>query len=176
MPAEVVYDAHYRKGRGQCGAPFAEFVAFFAAYERSAARVLDLGCGQGRDTLLAARHGHTVVGVDVSAVGLAQLDEDAAAEGLDVTGVLSDVLAYRCRRKFDVVLLDRVLHMLADDDDRRSGLELAARLTKKNGTVLIADTPNNRALIHGFFDDRSTAWTVTKRTKNFLFADHRPSR
>ena len=169
----VDYDQHYRKGRGQCGDPFPEFVAFFEGYDRPRARVLDLGCGQGRDSLMAARHGHEVVGVDLSEIGIAQMVEDAEAEGLDVTGVVSDVLKFRPRRKFDVVLLDRVLHLLLDDDERLAGLDLAARLTRKGGHVLIADVPKNRPLIHGYFHARTDAWEVAKRTKNFLFARKR---
>lgn len=166
----VDYDQRYRKGRGQCGDPFPEFVAFFEGYDRPRARMLDLGCGQGRDALLAARHGHEVVGVDLSGIGIAQMVEDAEAEGLDVTGVVSDVLEFRSRRKFDVVLLDRVLHLLLDDDERLAGLELAARLARKRAHVLIADVPKNRSLIHGYFDERPDEWVVEKRTKNFLFA------
>ncbi|MCR9166587.1 MAG: class I SAM-dependent methyltransferase [Nannocystaceae bacterium] len=163
------YDTHYRKGRGQCGDPFPEFRAFFEG-DRPRSRVLDLGCGQGRDALLAARHGHEVVGVDLSEIGISQMVEDAEAEGLEVTGIVSDVLSFRSRRKFDVVLLDRVLHLLLDDDERLAGLGLAARLTRKGGHVLIADVPKNRALIHDYFDARPGAWEVVKRTKSFLFA------
>lgn len=166
----VDYDEHYRKGRGQCGDPFPDFAAFFDRYDRPHARVLDLGCGQGRDALLAARHGHEVVGVDLSEIGIAQMVEDAEAEGLDVAGVVSDVLNFRSRRKFDVVLLDRVLHLLLDDDERIACLDRAARLTRRGGHALVADVPMNRPLIHGYFDERHEAWTVTKRTKNYLFA------
>ena len=144
MGSLVDYDKHYRKGRGQCGAPFAELVAFFERYDRPGATVLDLGCGQGRDALLAARHGHAVVGVDLSEIGILQMLEDAEAEGLDVTGVVSDVLRFRSRSKFDVVILDRVLHLLLDDGERDQCLHLAARLTRKGGHVLIADVPANR--------------------------------
>ncbi len=166
----VDYDKHYRKGRGQCGDPFEEFVAFFESYNRPRARVLDLGCGQGRDALLAARHGNQVVGVDLSEIGIGQMVGDAEAEGLDVTGIVSDLLEFRSRRKFDVVLLDRVLHLLLDDDERLAGLDLAARLVRKGGHVLIADVPKNRGLIGRYFDERGGEWSVTKRTKNFLFA------
>jgi len=163
----VDYDIHYKKGRGQCGSPFPAVEAALQAMP-APGRVLDLGCGQGRDVLLAAQLGHEVVGVDLSEVGIAQMLEDA--KGLNVTGVVSDVLAYRSRRKFDVVVLDRVLHLLLDDDERRQGLERAAALTKKGGTVLVADTPKHAALIQGFFDAQPTTWKSTKRTKNFLFA------
>lgn len=166
----VDYDKHYRMGRGQCGEPFPEFVSFFQSYDRSRARVLDLGCGQGRDALVAARHGHEVVGVDLSEIGIGQMIEDAEAEGLDVTGVVSDILEYRSRRKFDVVLLDRVLHLLLDDDERIGALDLAARLTRKGGHVLIADVAKNRPLIQAYFDERPQEWTMVKQTKTYCFA------
>lgn len=169
MGSLVDYDKHYSKGRGQCGEPFAEFVAFFEKYDRSHARVLDLGCGQGRDSLLAARRGHEVVGVDVSEIGIAQMLEDAHAEGLDVTGIVCDVLDFRSQRRFDVVLLDRVLHLLLDDDERLACLERADRLTRKGGHILIADVPKNLPLIHGYFDNGQRGWTAIKRTKNYLF-------
>lgn len=170
MGSLVDYDDHYRKGRGQCGDPFPEFAAFFENYDRPCARVLDLGCGQGRDALLAARHGHAVVGVDLSEIGVAQMLEDAEAEGLELTGIVSDVLDFRSRKKFDVVLLDRVLHLLLDDDERHACLERVESLTRKGGYVLIADVPKNRALIHGYFDAQSEGWTLVKRTKNYAFA------
>jgi SAM-dependent methyltransferase len=173
MGTLVDYDKHYRKGRGQCGEPFAEFVTFFDGYEWENASVLDLGCGQGRDALFIARHGHSVIGVDLSEIGIRQMTDDARAEGLDVTGVVGDVLDYKSRRKFDVVILDRVLHLLLDDGERDAALRLAARLTAKGGHLLIADTPKHRKQIHGFFETRPQAWTVTKQSKNFSFARRR---
>lgn len=73
MGSLVEYDAHYMKGPGQCGEPFPKVVAFFEAYAKRNAAVLDLGCGQGRDALVAARRGHRVLGVDLSKVGVAQM-------------------------------------------------------------------------------------------------------
>ncbi len=170
MGSSVDYDVHYRKGRGQCGEPFPAFVEFIDAMERRPARVLDLGCGQGRDALMAARRGHEVGGVDLSKIGIAQMQEDAAREGLTVTGVVSDILDFRSRSKFDVVLLDRVLHLLLDDGERLAAIARAATLTRKGGHILIADVPKHRALIHAWFDERNDDWTVTRRTKNYLFA------
>lgn len=168
MPSLVDYDTHYRLGRGQCGEPFPPFVAFFDAYDGEALRVLDLGCGQGRDALMVARRGHAVVAVDLSEVGIAQLRHDAAAEGLPIDARVGDVLEFRSRRKFDVVLLDRVLHLLPSDDDREACLQRAFRLTRRGGHILIADTPKHSDQIQAFFDTREA--TVHKRTRNYLFA------
>ena len=58
------YKLLYREGRDVCGAPFQQFVDFFNTFNRKNCRVLDLGCGQGRDALFIARKGHIVFGVD----------------------------------------------------------------------------------------------------------------
>ena len=166
MGSLVDYDVHYRKGRGQCGDPFPPIVAALETLPVPA-RILDLGCGQGRDALLAARLGHEVVGVDLSSVGIAQMVEDAESEGLNLEGIVADVLDYRSRRKFDAVVLDRVLHLLLDDDERARCLQRVGSLTRKGGVVLVADTPRHAPQIQAFFAD---GWDVRKRTKNYTFA------
>ena len=82
--------------------------------------MLDLGCGQGRDALLFARHGCAVVGVDVSQVGVDQLNQMAADEGLDLRAAVGDARSYVPSAAYDVVVLDRVLHMMGSDDERRA--------------------------------------------------------
>ena len=85
------YEKQYQKSRDVCGPPFREFVAFFERYHKTRAKVLDLGCGQGRDALFIARKGHHVLGVDISRTGISQMLEEAEREGLDVCGVVADV-------------------------------------------------------------------------------------
>lgn len=111
MTDDVKYDKHYCDDLAACGAPFAEFQAF--CRQAHVGSVLDLGCGQGRDGLMFARAGHRVVGVDVSSVGIGQMREVAEAESLDVEGVVADICTYEPDQRFDIVILDRVLHMLA---------------------------------------------------------------
>jgi hypothetical protein len=41
--------------------------------------------------------------------------EDAAEEGLDIGGIAADIVHFEPDRIFDVVILDRVLHMLKND-------------------------------------------------------------
>ncbi len=175
MGSVVDYDKHYRNGRGQCGDPFGELVDFFAGYD-APLRVLDLGCGQGRDAIMIARQGHHVTGVDLSEIGIAQLQQDAAAEGLDIEARVGDVLDFRSRRKFDVCVLDRVLHLLLDDGERRACLDLAARLTRVGGHVLVVETPKNVPLVRRYFDERGAEWASVKRSGGFLFVQRQRSR
>ncbi len=54
-------------------------------------RAVDLGAGEGRNSLWLARAGWDVTAVDLSSVALDRLGERAASEGLDVTTVAGDI-------------------------------------------------------------------------------------
>jgi 2-polyprenyl-3-methyl-5-hydroxy-6-metoxy-1,4-benzoquinol methylase len=163
------YEKQYQKSRDVCGPPFREFVAFFERYEETRAEVLDLGCGQGRDALLLARMGHRVLGVDISKTGISQMLEDAEREDLDVRGVVADVVEYEPSGAYDVVILDRLLHLLKDDGARLAVLDKAGAAAKSGGFVLVADTPKHQVLIRSFFEDHSKDWVKTKDSKGFIF-------
>jgi SAM-dependent methyltransferase len=85
----------YRTHPGMYGGEPSTAAAYAAAEFAGcgASRVLELGAGHGRDTLLFARSGLHVHAVDFSAVGLAQLADAAAQEDLGglVTPVEHDV-------------------------------------------------------------------------------------
>lgn len=163
------YEKQYRESRDVCGPPFPELVAFFEHYDRTRAKVLDLGCGQGRDALFIARMGHHVLGVDISKTGISQMLEQAEREELDICGVVADVVEYEPSGDYDVVILDRVLHMLKDNGERLVVLEKASAVTKPGGFVLIADTPKHQRLIRSFFEDHSDAWVKARDKKGYIF-------
>ena len=62
--------------------------------EALAGPVLDVGCGEGRNGLMAARMGRPVVGLDVSSVAVERACSFAAEEGLLFQGTVGDVLTY----------------------------------------------------------------------------------
>ncbi|MCP4361773.1 MAG: class I SAM-dependent methyltransferase [Chloroflexi bacterium] len=163
------YEQLYQLGRGVCGTPLKEFVEFFDSYNQEQADVLDLGCGQGRDAFLIARKGHHVLGVDVSLTGIAQMLADAKKEDLNIEGVVADIVTFKPIDTYDVVLLDRVLHLLDDDDERTAVLETACQHTKTGGFILIVDTLKQKELLNNFLADRSHLWQKVKAKKNILF-------
>lgn len=169
MGSLVDYDQHYRKGPNQCGDVFPELAPFLET-TKNGATLLDLGCGQGRDSLLAARGGFDVLGVDLSEVGLAQLRDEVQAQNLPVELSCADVVSFRTRRRFDVVVLDRVLHLLLSDEERELALLNACRHARKKATVLIADGAKHIPQIRRFFAERPE-WRTLKQTKRFHFAE-----
>lgn len=163
------YEKQYQESPNVCGPPFPEFVAFFERYNKANAKVLDLGCGQGRDALFIARMGHQVVGVDISKTGITQMLEEAKQEGLEVLGVEADIVEYEPSGEYDVVILDRVLHMLKEDSERQAVLEKAGAVTKSGSFILIADTPKHQGQIRSFFESQSEGWVKVKDKKGKIF-------
>jgi 2-polyprenyl-3-methyl-5-hydroxy-6-metoxy-1,4-benzoquinol methylase len=164
MPT-VKYDKHYRDDPAACGEPFSEFARFCESATRGS--VLDLGCGQGRDTLLFARAGHRVVGVDVSAVGVGQMLAVARSEGLEIEGVVADIVAYSTQETFDIVILDRVLHML-QEPDRMALLDSAMEAVTPGGHLLVAEGPKGMEPVRQAVLSRG--WGMVRASKNRLIA------
>lgn len=162
------YELEFRRCRDACGEAFPEFVQFFKEHSRPGATVPDLGCGQGLDALVAAAHGRSVLGVDASPTGVSQMQQLALAGGLPVEGVVADVLEYTPKRKYSVVVLDRVLHMLPGNQERTAVLRKASQAARRTGHVLVADTPKQAALVKSFF--QGAGWTVSVPRRGFVFA------
>jgi 2-polyprenyl-3-methyl-5-hydroxy-6-metoxy-1,4-benzoquinol methylase len=161
------YELEYRRNLHACGEPFAEIVSFFNSRSEASLAVLDLGCGQGRDALMIASMGHRVHGVDIAPSGIAQMLESARRSGWDVTGEVADLTRYRPTGKYDVVLLDRVVHMLGDIESKRALLKTAAQAVSPNGWALVVETPSNLSLVEETF--RPERWAGILRRKGFRF-------
>ncbi|MBM7614491.1 class I SAM-dependent methyltransferase [Alkaliphilus hydrothermalis] len=108
-----VYDKHYKK-QNYFGEPYPGLVKFFKEYEPKC-NVLDLGCGQGRDALFLGRLGYKVKGIDISSVGLDQMNQIANDDNLDVIGEVGDVYTYPVSTEYDLILLDSMLHFYKGD-------------------------------------------------------------
>ena len=169
MTRPVKYDKHYAESAAACGDPFAPFVAFVAGLEEPSS-VLDLGCGQGRDALLFARAGHRVLGLDISSVGTEQLAAVASAEGLELQARVGDLEEFQASELFDVVILDRVLHMLPDMGARARALEQACAATRPGGTMLLSEYAKQHPLIVERFDT-DPGWRLSTGAKGFFRAD-----
>lgn len=78
-------------------------------------RVLDLGCGEGRNTVWLASRGWRATGVDFSEEGLDKAHALARRHGVQVRWLRRDLTEYRPRpRHYDLVLMC-YLHLPRDD-------------------------------------------------------------
>jgi len=76
------------------------------------ARVLDLGCGDGRNALFMAEHGCNVTAVDISAAGIAKVQYLAGEKGVSITTHVQDVREFRFKDNFDVIICHGCLHFI----------------------------------------------------------------
>ena len=167
------YEKYYQEDEKVCGDPFPELITFFDKYDKAQAQVLDLGCGQGRDALMAASYGHTVYGVDLAPTGIAQMEASAREANLNVAGEVANVCDFVPTQPYDVVIVDRVLHMLSTKADKQMLLSIAQNATAPNGFVVIVDTKTNLPLIDAFFSELPN-WQTTFKKKGTRFFNHTP--
>jgi SAM-dependent methyltransferase len=82
---------------------------------RPGGRALDVGCGEGRNSIWLAEHGWRVTGVDFSDAGLDKARRLAAAKGVSADWVLADLRSYRpAPRSYDLVVV-LYLHLPSDE-------------------------------------------------------------
>lgn len=167
MPTD--YEKIYRAEKRALGEPTREFVRFFETVSEPRLRVLDLGCGQGRDALFIARLGHSVVGIDASPAGIRDLLADAEAEDLDVRGFVGDIRFFQPEGRYDVLLVDRTLHML-DATERSAVLARYLDCVEAGGYVLIADQRTNIPALEAVLEADSRDWRPLLQRRGYLFA------
>jgi tellurite methyltransferase len=145
-PFNAFWERSYRDlGVSSMGGPSFE-VAEVAPLLPANARVLDLGCGEGRNSLFLASLGHSVLAIDHSDAGITKLRALAERSGVALEARVGDVAAVELVEDFDCVLAHGVLYYL-DNPVWRQLLTRAKERTRPGGfhvfTVFIynADYP-----------------------------------
>ena len=155
------YDLEYRQ-QDLFGKPYNELVDFFAKYPKKG-RVLDLGCGQGRDSLILAKLGYDVTGVDSSKVGINQMLQKAKKLNLKVTGIVADIFTFNPERKYDIILMDSVLHFYKKDKEKETKFLLRIlSYVKRYGIVciFIHRSKPREINLKNIFEGSNTQWNM----------------
>jgi len=121
--------------------------AYFDASERRAwicqqvrgSTVLDIGCGQGIASILLARAGKKVIGVNIDGDSIEYAREELAAESDStrelITLIHGDVLQQAFEKhSFDTVIIEQLIEYVPEPE---AFLELARRVCKPDGRVII---------------------------------------
>jgi len=75
-------------------------------------RVLDIGCGEGRNAVFFARNGYHVSAFDFSPEGVRKTRELAQAAGVEVDAFEADINTFRLCAPFDILFSTGTLHCL----------------------------------------------------------------
>ena len=155
------YDKYYLE-KDYFGKPYEGLVDYFKTLDKKY-KILDLGCGQGRDSLFLGRLGFNVKGIDISKVGIEQLNKVAQKENLSVVGVVDDIYNYKITDDIDLVLLDSMLHFYKNDKDKETDLiKRVAMELKKKGILcnLMLKNQKNEKYLKDILERLIIKWTV----------------
>ncbi len=96
-------------------------------------RALDLGAGEGADSIWLAERGWEVTAVDYASAAIAKVEEIARNRGLKIKGVVANIVEYQPDYRYDLVIM---CYMHLPPGERASMLANAAAALAPEGTLL----------------------------------------
>lgn len=86
--------------------------------------------------MFLGRIGYRVIGVDISDVGIQQLNLAAQEEKLQVKGLVADIHTFKITSEYDMVLLDSIFHFYKNDLEKETKLLKRIIVEIKPGGVI----------------------------------------
>lgn len=123
------------------------------------AKILELGCGEGRDAAYLLNRGYTVTATDISPEAIRYCRERNPRFAVNFQ--VLDCVAGKWEEKYDYIYAVAVIHMLVTDADRGCFYRFVREHLTENGTALIC-TMGDGNLERS--SDISTAFDLQLRT------------
>jgi tellurite methyltransferase len=79
-------------------------------------RLLDIGCGEGRNAIFFARNGYQVTAFDASPIGVEKTRQMAAAANTQIEAFVADINTFRLEAPYDVLFSTGVLQYIPPQD------------------------------------------------------------
>ncbi|WP_243792382.1 bifunctional 2-polyprenyl-6-hydroxyphenol methylase/3-demethylubiquinol 3-O-methyltransferase UbiG [Saccharopolyspora gloriosae] len=152
----------------------ARFVLDLLGRHGAGNKLLDVGCGSGRDAGFWSRNGYRVTGIDTSP----RMIEYARAQCPDGTFLVDDMREFRLDDVFDAITCLDSAFLYCHTNSELDGFLERCRAQVRPGGLLIAEMRNgafflgSRELLDGV-RERSVSWNgVDYRSRTRLWIDH----
>ena len=99
-------------------------------------KVLDIGAGEGRNSLYLAQKGFDVTSVDISQEAIDKLSNFAKKKKLNVNGLVRSITDFEFKDEYEVIISVATLHLI-EKDKLFELINTIKRQTKKNGLNLL---------------------------------------
>lgn len=180
------YDAGYRRCECFWGRSPGSLVRRLPEkMELQGRRVLDLGCGEGKNAVFLAERGCTVVAVDCSELAL-QNARLAWGKLEGIAWVLGDIRSMPLDSRFDIVILYGLLHCLDDERSVRAAISRSQAMTVLGGINIVCSF-NSRShhmldvahpgfapclLAHEYYLNAYQGWSLAEASDSDLVETH----
>jgi tellurite methyltransferase len=151
---------------------------------RQGSTVLDIGCGEGRNSLYLASIGCDVDAFDISPYGISKLKHIATSNHIKINAWVQDLITYEFDKLYDLIICYGVLHLI----DKKESLKVINNIkqhTKTDGfnsifafTNYIPMEGDNYPFVKSLFDEGELKlpyldWNVISYNST-LFKDQHP--
>jgi 2-polyprenyl-3-methyl-5-hydroxy-6-metoxy-1,4-benzoquinol methylase len=134
--AQAFWDQRFSAPEYVFGTSPNRFLASQAAWFRPGQRVLDVACGEGRNSVWLARRGCEVLGIDISPLGLQKARRLAEESGVQVAFEQADLRSWGwVPAAFDAVVC--IFIQFAAPQDRRQLFEGFVRTLRPGGVLVL---------------------------------------
>jgi tellurite methyltransferase len=145
--------------------------------------VLDVGCGEGRNSIFLAGLNHLVEAFDLSAAGIEKAIEIAKNAGLEINFYQQDLSKFAFQKEYDVIVSHGVLH-LPEKADRDKFIAEAQKNTRAGGfhfmsifTNRLPATPDNAPFTKSLFDvgelpEKYGKWEIIHHKEGTFHDEH----
>ena len=169
---KIEYDKYYQT-ENLFGEPYPELINFYSKIQEKG-KLLDLGCGQGRDSIALARLGYEVTGIDYSKVGIEQLNKIANKENLPLKGILDNIYDYTGFEEFKFILLNSMFHF--GKKERAKETQLLLTIIEKSSpgtfiTICIQDSGKKIEILNSIISQKSHLKIISRIGFTYKFED-----
>ena len=99
-------------------------------------KVLDIGCGEGKDAVYMAQKGYNVSAFDLTENGIRKTIRLASDKGVKINAYVDDINTFETNEQFDIIYSTGTVQYLFDEN-KKAFFDKLERITKPNGVVYI---------------------------------------
>ena len=133
--------------------------------------ILDIGCGEGTDSIFLAKKGFKVTSLDSSGYIIHKLSLLIKKDNLNIKLIKDNILEFNPKEKYDFILLNNILHFLKKEEVKNI-INKTKEMTKKNGLNIISyfeEKTNGKENILEYYKD----WKIIHNKINKEIINHK---
>ena len=165
---DLIYDANIYDGLNT----FLSDLQFYKRWlpKNKDAKILELCCGTGRLTLLIAKDGYDICGVDYTSSMLERAKAKASDAGLEINFIEADMRTLNLQERFDLIFIPfNSIHHLYKNEDLFKALEGIKRHLKEGGVFLLdCFNPNIQYIVESEKEQKVIAEYTTNDGREVL--------